>query len=158
MDCGAWQHATKLNTISDVSSCVWLSDLSVQTSCHMEYNCEDLYFFFLSVLLWRFGECLVCINLCKVKSSAVEQEYSHIYVTLVWLFLFDVCVFSSDLLWRMILCTLHNHKVSHQCGLADVFLSYLLERMSSYSLYSGEALKVLALVNVFWQENTSKCS
>ena len=44
------------------------------------------------------------------------------------------CVFSSDLLWRMIVYTLHNYKASHQCGLSDVFLRYLLEGMSSENL------------------------
>ena len=39
-----------------------------------------------------------------------------------------------------------SYKASHQCGLADVFLSYLLERMSSYSLYSGEAFLQCAQV------------
>ena len=59
------------------------------------------------------------------------------------------CVFSSDLLWRMILYTLHNYKASHQCGLSDVFLRYLLKGMSVDNLCTGEAFLQCAQVYVF---------
>ena len=61
------------------------------------------------------------------------------YIGMAFLVCGYVCVFSSDLLERMILYTLYNYKASHQCGLADVFLRYLLQRMSSDNLCTGEA-------------------